>query len=61
MHYAPLNFSNKMREVMTIIYVADGAKVIEPQHDAHLFDLNAWMPGLKAGDKVSSPLNPLIL
>lgn len=61
MHYAPGNFSSKMREVMTIIYVADDAKVIEPQHDAHRFDLNAWMPGLKSGDLVSSPLNPLIL
>ena len=60
LHYAPGNFSARLREVMTVIYVADGARVTEPEHDAQKLDLKTWFPGLKPGDLVSSHLNPLI-
>lgn len=59
-HYAPGNQSKKLREVMTVIYVADGARVKEPEHEAQVRDLEQWLPGLKPGDLVNSDLNPLI-
>ena len=61
LHYAPENRSDKLREVMTIIYVADGASVITPKHEIQSNDLKTWMPGLKPGDFVNSPLNPIVL
>ncbi|MCD9020775.1 phytanoyl-CoA dioxygenase family protein [Cohnella silvisoli] len=60
MHSAPGNPTSAMRKVMTIIYVADGTRIAEPDSNARRSDLESWLPGLKAGDLVSSPLNPLV-
>ena len=60
-HGAPGNVSaTTTREVMTVIYVEDGARITEPDHGARVSDLARWFPGLKPGDKAASPLNPLI-
>jgi ectoine hydroxylase-related dioxygenase (phytanoyl-CoA dioxygenase family) len=60
LHAAPGNPTETMREVMTIIYFADGAKVAEPDSNARRNDLEAWFPGLKPGDTAASRLNPLV-
>ncbi|WP_308638612.1 phytanoyl-CoA dioxygenase family protein [Paenibacillus silvisoli] len=60
LHSAPGNPTDRMREVMTIIYVADGTKVLEPDTNARKNDLARWMPGLQPGDPINSPLNPLV-
>jgi ectoine hydroxylase-related dioxygenase (phytanoyl-CoA dioxygenase family) len=60
MHSAPGNPTNTMRKVMTIIYVADGIRIAEPDSSARQRDLKAWFPGLKPGDLAASPLNPLV-
>lgn len=60
LHSAPSNPTDQLREVMTIIFMADGTKVTEIDHPNRQGDLEQWMPGLKAGDKVNSPLNPLV-
>jgi ectoine hydroxylase-related dioxygenase (phytanoyl-CoA dioxygenase family) len=60
MHRAPGNPTAMMREVMTIIYVADGAKVLQPVPPVMQRDLDTWMPGLGPGDVVASQRNPLI-
>lgn len=60
-HNAPGNESDRMRAVMTIIYIADGAKVIEPQNSSQVKDLKTWMPGMKPGDVIDSELNPKLL
>ncbi|MBB3127040.1 ectoine hydroxylase-related dioxygenase (phytanoyl-CoA dioxygenase family) [Paenibacillus rhizosphaerae] len=60
LHSAPGNPTANVREVMTVIYVADGVKVLEPDSNARRSDLKNWMPGLKPGDLIDSPLNPLI-
>lgn len=49
-----------MREVMTVIYVADGERVIEPDTKVRENNLNKLMPGLRGGDLVESELNPLV-
>jgi len=59
-HRAGPNTSDRPREVMTIIYVDADAKVAEPKSKAQQNDLAGWMPGLKPGDLINSPLNPVI-
>lgn len=60
LHSAPGNPSDTMREVMTIIYYADGTKVAEPDSNARKSDLQAWLPGCRPGELAVSPLNPLV-
>jgi ectoine hydroxylase-related dioxygenase (phytanoyl-CoA dioxygenase family) len=60
MHTAPGNLSPICREVMTVIYVADGAHVTHPDNQHRENDLASWLPGLKPGDLAASPLNPLV-
>lgn len=60
-HSAPGNHSQKMREVMTIIYVADGARITEPKNKWQENDLITWMKSLPVGSLVSSELNPTVL
>ena len=57
LHAAPGNDSNTMREVMTIIYFADGAKVIDPQNEHQEADRQRWLMGQRPGEKASSRLN----
>ncbi len=59
-HRAGPNKSDRPRKVMTIIYIEDGCRTIEPQYKAHESDLASWFPGLKPGDLAASPLNPLL-
>jgi ectoine hydroxylase-related dioxygenase (phytanoyl-CoA dioxygenase family) len=60
LHAAGSNKTAVLREVMTIIYVADGSHTIQPNNKNRANDLRDWMPGLKPGDLVASPLNPLV-
>jgi hypothetical protein len=57
---APENPSGNVREVMTVIYFADGMRVTEPENDAQRVDLDRWLPGLAPGDLAASELNPLV-
>lgn len=59
MHSAPGNLTDHMRKVMTVIYMADGIRIAEPDSHARVNDLARWFPGCKAGDLAASPLNPL--
>ena len=61
LHGAPGNNSDIMREVMTIIYFADGARAIEPDNKNRVADLERWLPGVKPGKLAASPLNPIVL
>lgn len=61
MHNAPGNNSSIMREVMTIIYFADGARVHEPQNSWQQKDLEVWMMNLLPGSVIDTELNPLVL
>lgn len=60
MHCAPGNPTQQTREVMTVIYIADGCRVIEPDTKARQNDIDVCMTGLEPGDIVDSPLNPLL-
>ena len=60
-HNAPGNESQKMREVMTVIYIADGARITAPKNQWQENDLKTWMDSLPVGSLVSSELNPRVL
>lgn len=57
-HKALPNTSTVAREVMTVIWLADGLDLQEPSNPAQESDLRSWFPGLVAGDPAASPLNP---
>mgnify|MGYP001812111878 FL=1 len=59
LHSAPGNRSDRLREVMTVIWVADGSRVTEPVNVNQERDMACWLPGLRPGDRVASKLNPL--
>ena len=60
LHGAPPNGSDATREVMTVIYFADGTRVAAADNPARELDLGAWLPGLAAGDLAASPINPVL-
>jgi ectoine hydroxylase-related dioxygenase (phytanoyl-CoA dioxygenase family) len=60
LHGAQPNTSPMMREVMTIIYFADGTRVAAPKSEGQRSDLNTWFHGLEPGDLAAGELNPLV-
>jgi len=49
-----------MREVMTVIYVADGTRLVEPDTNARRASLEKRFPGLQPGDLIDTPSNPVV-
>jgi ectoine hydroxylase-related dioxygenase (phytanoyl-CoA dioxygenase family) len=60
-HNAPGNKSDALRKVMTIIYVAEGARIKSPENQWQENDLKTWLAGKPVGSYVDSELNPLVL
>ena len=61
LHSAPGNSTDQVREVMTVIYFADGSRVMaDPGNENRLVDLAAWLPGVAPGEPAVSPLNPVL-
>lgn len=60
LHHAPGNHTDTMREVMTVIYYADGTRILEPDNENRKADLARWHPGQKPGELAASPLNPVV-
>ncbi len=60
LHGAPGNQSQQRRDVMTIIYFADGTKVAPADNANRKADLDAWIPGGVPGELAASELNPLL-
>jgi hypothetical protein len=58
LHSAPPNPTGALRSVMTVIYFADGLRVVEPGNRGQQLDLALWLPGLRPGDLAASELNP---
>ncbi len=59
LHRAPGNPTERMREVMTIIYFADGARLLQQPHPLQEEDF-VWFPGCKPGDVAASLRAPLV-
>jgi ectoine hydroxylase-related dioxygenase (phytanoyl-CoA dioxygenase family) len=61
LHAAPGNPSPTfLREVMTVIYVAEDAIISEVDSKERQNDLKMWLPGQAPGEVVGSPLNPVL-
>ncbi len=60
LHRASANPTDRMRSVMTVIYVADGARVATPAHPAQEFDRQLWLGGGEPGTRVDGVMNPRI-
>lgn len=60
LHSAPGNSTDVMREVMTIIYYADGTRVGPLDHPSRALDAAIWLGGAKAGELAAGPLNPVL-
>jgi len=60
-HHTSANLSDRRREMMTITYMADGARVAQPVHPAQVSELNMWLNGLPPGRLAMSEFNPLVL
>jgi ectoine hydroxylase-related dioxygenase (phytanoyl-CoA dioxygenase family) len=61
MHHANGNNSDKRREVMTIIYIADGARVTPYKNNWQKNDHEKWLMGVPIGSEIDSELNPKLL
>ncbi len=60
LHRASANPTERVRSVMTVIYVADGARVAVPAGPAQEFDRRLWLGGQDPGTPVGGDGNPLI-
>ena len=60
LHSAPPNDTDRMREVMTVIYFADGTRVGPLDHPNRTFDRDTWLPGCEPGTLAASRLNPVL-
>ncbi|QNE19773.1 phytanoyl-CoA dioxygenase family protein [Kribbella qitaiheensis] len=59
-HHAGANETDIPRRVMTVIYVDAEMEIAEPVNRFQEADLATWMPGNQPGDRISSPLNPVL-
>lgn len=60
LHRANPNRTATDREVMTVIWFADGARVAEPANDGQRIDRLIWLQNLPPGELAASALNPLV-
>ncbi len=59
-HRAGPNKLPKAREVMTVIYMDQDMRLIEPKNKNQQSDWDNWCPGAKIGEIINSPLNPIL-
>lgn len=59
-HSAGENKSEIAREVFTIIYFADGARVTEPVNEFQKADHERWLDGIEIGRAATGKLNPIL-
>jgi ectoine hydroxylase-related dioxygenase (phytanoyl-CoA dioxygenase family) len=60
LHSAGANHSAARREVMTVIYFADGARLRAPENAFQEADARVFLPGVIPGSPAASDLNPLL-
>jgi len=59
-HRAGPNKTDKMRSVMTVIYMDKDIRLKQPANDNQVADWNTWCPGAKIGEIIDTPLNPVL-
>lgn len=59
-HGARPNGTDRWRMVMTMIYFADGTRLLEPTRRELQMDQQMWLPGSRAGEPIDSWLTPVV-
>ena len=59
-HRAGANTTDKMREVMTIIYMDKDMKLKQPTNANQQDDWDTWCPNAVVGEVIDSPINPVL-
>lgn len=59
-HGASENLSEQTREVMTIIYFADGTRVAKPINKFQEIDHRVWLDSIAVGELANGRLNPVL-
>lgn len=59
-HRAGPNKTADCREVMTMIYMDRDMPLAQPRNSAQQHDWDTWAPGVKLGETIASPLNPIL-
>lgn len=60
-HRAGPNQTNRMRKVMTMIYMDSQMKLKAPSNENQINDWNTWCPGARIGEVIDTPLNPVLV
>lgn len=60
LHGSPGNPTDRLRAAMTIIWFADGMRMVEPDRPARRLDAAIWLPGVAPGEPAASPRNPVV-
>jgi len=59
-HRAGPNVTDKMRKVMTMIYMDKDMELKAPENKNQQMDWDTWCPGAVIGEVVSTPINPVL-
>lgn len=59
-HRAGANQTDKMRSVMTIIYMDKDMRLKTPENENQVADWETWCPGAMVGEVVDTRLNPVL-
>ena len=59
-HRAGANKTNKMRAVMTMIYMDKNMKLKKPENKNQQADWDTWCPGAEIGKQINTPINPVL-
>jgi ectoine hydroxylase-related dioxygenase (phytanoyl-CoA dioxygenase family) len=59
-HRAGPNTTNKMRKVMTMIYMDKEMRLKAPENKNQQLDWDTWCPGARVGELINTMLNPII-
>lgn len=60
LHSAGANRSDRVREVLTVIYYAAGTRAATPANPNQRVDLEVFLPGVRPGEEAKSELNPVL-
>jgi ectoine hydroxylase-related dioxygenase (phytanoyl-CoA dioxygenase family) len=59
-HRAGANKTDKMREVMTVIYMDKDMEIRQPTNSNQQDDWDTWCPNAVVGEVIDTPLNPIL-
>ena len=59
-HRAGANTTDKPRQVMTMIYMDQDMRLVQPKNKDQVADVARWCPSVKVGEIVASALNPVL-